>query len=569
MNGTPRRVRACGMAAAMLLALAPMVRLTLQAQEPGCSSGIVQLPQNVNGRVTLCSAVNARIPALEGKLDSLMLRLAANDRALAELRRLLRSADVVGRSLTTDNQAELINNVVTRLAATERTDHAWLQQTLGTLLDGMEALRDQMALAGGSPTASARINEALAADAGTAIARLDLAEAQKQLADISEQLARVASDVSVIEQRTGTMVARLERSELDPPNFGEAMATADTARLRRIVASRPSKAVIEAALGWRSEPSAPLALDRFLRSTARNAQAVRWLDSLLALGLSPDAEYPTKDYASAALLTHAIWAGNLPAALLLLKRGAWPHPYEALSLTPYRVPLFLHPIEVLATSSVLSQDEKRDLVQALLASGAVVAMPLANESRIPRQREEVSERVGVVVGERASECCSTQSARLCESRPQMRDSGWCDILASMPRVVVRTERGGPIAFSLLQLQYLINIRGDRALFLAAQRNGTPRWGYDQYAVVSVTRDLSSWAIGLFSDHAECGRTGSSRRYCWSSVELTRAGRSDQLMDRWSQRFRMLGCVPLTLDAFPGDTVVPYPGIRRCTSRDTR
>ena len=88
-----------------------------------------------------------------------------------------------------------------------------------------------------------------------------------------------------------------------------------------------------------------------------------------------------------------------------------------------------------------------------------------------------------------------------------------------------------------------------------ERHGTVRYGYDQYAVVRVSRDLASWALFHYTSQGpgtcpeKTTRVGSSV-YCWRVVPLTRIGDTDMLEDEigWRAKFRLGTCVPWGLTA---------------------
>ncbi len=346
------------------------------------------------------------------------------------------------------------------------------------------------------------------------------------------------------------------RQTVSPADIGQALTTLDTSGLRRIIDLHPDGASVEEGMRWAPAGNESSAIERFLKATQERRYGLNWLDSLISLGLSPDFQF-TSEKEPTNLLSASIRGGNVDAALLVLKRGAWPHPYEPLDRSPYSEPLFLHPLENIVAATMFGRPEKQKLVTALLDAGVIVPPPLENEYRRLKNLDDINARIGTNAIKSYTACCGQQVDRLCSRSGRLSGSDWCGVLRRVPRVVAVPDpsKVTAIGFAAVQLAYLIGIRGNDMYFMGPERLGTVRYGYDQYAVVRVSRDLASWALFHYTSQGpgtcpeKTTRVGSSV-YCWRVVPLTRIGDTDMLEDEigWHAKFRLGTCVPWGLTA---------------------
>jgi hypothetical protein len=348
------------------------------------------------------------------------------------------------------------------------------------------------------------------------------------------------------------------RQAVSPAEIGQALTTLDTSGLRRIIDLHPDVASIEEGMRWAPAGNESSAIERFLKATKERRSGLNWLDSLISLGLSPDFQF-TSGKESTNLLSTAYHAGNVDAALLLLKRGAWPHPYEPLDRSPYAAPLFLHPLETIVAWTGFQRSEKQQLVTAMLDAGVIVPPPLKNEYRLLKTLDDINARIGTNAIKSYTACCGQQVDRLCSASGRLSGSDWCGVLRRVPRVVAvpdtsRSKLTG-IGFIAVQLAYLIGIRGNDMYFMGPEQ----LYGGEQYSVVRVSRDLASWAVFHYTSAEDSGtcperttRVGNSV-YCWRVVPLTRIGDTDMLEDEigWRAKFRLGTCVPWGLTAANG------------------
>jgi hypothetical protein len=351
------------------------------------------------------------------------------------------------------------------------------------------------------------------------------------------------------------------RQAVSPAEIGQALMTLDTSGLRRIIDSHPDVTSIEEGMRWAPVGSESSAIERFLKATKERRSGLNWLDSLISLGLSPDFQF-TSAKQSTNLLRAAILGGNVDAALLVLKRGAWPHPYEQLDLGYSGDPLFLHPLEYVAAATMFERSEKQQLVTALLDAGAILAPPLENDNRILKKLDDINARIGTNAIKSYAACCGQQVDRLCSRSGRLSGSDWCGVLRRVPRVVAvpDTLKGTQrLDFAAVQLPYLIGIRGNDMYFMGPERYGSVRGGYAQYAVVRVSRDLTSWTLFQYTmseGSASCPENSThvgSSFYCWHVVPLTRIGDMDMLEDEigGGAKYRLATCVPWGLPAANG------------------
>jgi hypothetical protein len=350
------------------------------------------------------------------------------------------------------------------------------------------------------------------------------------------------------------------RQTVAPAEIGQALMTLDTSGLRRIIDSHPDVTSMEEGMRWAPVGSESSAIERFLIATKERRSGLNWLDSLISLGLSPDFQF-TSAKQSTTLLRAALLGGNVDAALLVLKRGAWPHPYEQLDRGYSGDAMFLHPLEYVAAATMFDRSEKQQLVTALLEAGAILAPPLENEHRILKRLDDINARIGTNAIKSYAACCGQQVDRLCSRSGRLSGSDWCGVLRRVPRVVAvpDTLKVTGIDFAAVQLAYLIGIRGNDMYFMGPERLGSVRYGYDQYAVVRVSRDLTSWTLLQYSESegsASCPENSihvGSSFFCWHVVPLTRIGDTDMLEDDigWRAKFRLGTCVPWGLTAANG------------------
>ena len=81
-----------------------------------------------------------------------------------------------------------------------------------------------------------------------------------------------------------------------------------------------------------------------------------WLGTALDRGLDPNATIKGAYYRKEGLLNSAIRAGNADAAEMLLDKGASPHAYQDLWLTPSSIPRFVLPFNAVIEHESLTAE---------------------------------------------------------------------------------------------------------------------------------------------------------------------------------------------------------------------
>ena len=183
--------------------------------EQQCASGIVQLPMNVNGNITVCSEVAAQAPALSRQLSEINRSLSTQQDQLRDLNRLLKGLNSVGQNIGPKRQGELALNLSARLAAGQKAGKEQTQRQLSDLANGFDNLRDQLLGLLANRATTDKTNDAVDGPVGDAIAKLDFVAAHDLLEDIRSRLKAIGSEVGEVNQRTKAIQQTVEKMKSD------------------------------------------------------------------------------------------------------------------------------------------------------------------------------------------------------------------------------------------------------------------------------------------------------------------------------------------------------------------
>lgn len=556
--------RMFGMASSRLGVGAAILTLTLaaspraqqppqaQARRAACDDGVVQLPANITGRITVCSALAAQIPALARQLDAITQAFGAQQQQIAELTRLMRAVNGVSQNIGADRQAELLRNLFSQLQVSQRVGAEQAQRQMTVLADDFDRLRDLMLRALSNVESGPRVNAAADGPLGDSIAQLDFPEAEKQLADIRAELAKIGSQVEKVAQNTADIKAAIDLQRFELPRVANAVSAADTRALRDLLSARVPMNVLEEALRAKREGDGTTAAIRFFENTTGSTEGIAWLDAALDAGLDPNLTVPGTYYEREGLLIAALRAGNAEAAKVLLRRGASPHAYQDLFLTRYPDTRFILPLASVAADDRLNQADRTSLTQAFLDAGLVIPALLPPKDMtgwpsvmygVRRLHEEVLPRLGVKPTGTAPPVPSSPG---CTSSRRRTGEDWCQAIAAIPRrLLVEAGPGttgactaGGVHCLDFDLRYLLAVDRTKAYFLGL----TVYQSWD-YVLVEAQKDGSSLAVLRFMPPGAgmglCkAEEGVRPDYCWRRLTMQRVAgankmRADSLDITWT------------------------------------
>jgi hypothetical protein len=506
-----------------------------QTPPPACDKGLIELPANINGKVTLCSSLAAQVPALARQLDEITKAFNDQKAQISEMNRLIRGVNAVSQNIGTDRQTQLVRNLFSQLQISQRVGAEQTERQMAALADGFDQLRDQLIGTLTNQTTAARASAAVQGPLGDAIAQLDLSGAEKLLADIRAQLTTIGNQVAEVNQRTTAIQKTLEESRMDLARVSGVLAAADAAPLRSLTAAGLRPNVLEEAFRQRVDNTKTTVAAKFFENSASSADSLSWFDSALAAGADPNITLPGDYYDREGLLIAAMRAGNVPAMKILLQRGATPHAYQDLFLTSYPAARFLFPLGFIADDARLSLQQKQELAKAFMDAGVVIprVIPPSDRSSWPslmyqvnQLQETVASKLGVKLPP-STACCTPTP--ICKRASASTGEDWCRIVAQMPRKLKRVPGTSTPVYDI-QLEYLLAIDRNKAYFLGL----TYGISWD-YVVVEVTKDASSWTVLRFMP-PEAGmglcKTEENVRpdYGWRRIPLQRVAGTDQM--RW-------------------------------------
>lgn len=507
---------------------------------PACDSGLVQLPANINGRLTICSALAAQVPALVRQLETITKAFEGQQKQLAEMSRLIRSVNSVGQSIGTDRQSELLRNLFSQLQVSQRVGTDQTDRLMAALADGFERLRDQMLAGLTNRTSSDRVQAAFAGPLGDSIAQLDLSDAEKQLADIRSQLQTIGTQVAEVNQRAASIQAALDQQRMELPRVIGALAAADVGSLQALSAAGLPMAILEEAFRSRNPDGKTTVAGRFFENATTNPAAIAWFDAALGSGLDPNLAVPSDYYGREALLIIAMRAGNAEAAKVLLKRKASPHPYQDLAYTRYGTTRFIVPLVFLANDERLTLQEKQEVAKAFFDAGLVVPRLIPAEPgngwasamySVKELHETAAPKLGLPLPE-AEPCCHTPTP-ICRAASERTGENWCAIVAAMPKSFALAKyQQSPL--HEFEIQYLLAIERNKAYFLATTKERS--W---EYLLVEAAKDASGWVVHKFMPRMAsmglCKAEGTfTADWCWRRIPIQRiSGTNQGRFDDWS------------------------------------
>lgn len=202
---------------------------TPKAQNSSCDEGVIRLPDR-SGTIQICSTLASKVPQLSRQISDLGKAYGDQKQQIAELTRLVRGLNNVGRGLDVEKQARMLESLSTALLKAQSVDPQTSIAALNALTSRIDELQSRIFSAMNSPAGSAVLNDALKGALGEAISKLDLVQANDHLAGIVEQLKAVQTDI--VDIKSNTSAIRQQIAQLD-----QRQREADSAREKREQAS--------------------------------------------------------------------------------------------------------------------------------------------------------------------------------------------------------------------------------------------------------------------------------------------------------------------------------------------
>jgi hypothetical protein len=273
----------------------------------------------------------------------------------------------------------------------------------------------------------------------------------------------------------------------------------------------------------------------------KNEDSLAWFKAVIDAGLDPNLliDDETGRYS---ILRYAIWANNVPAALILLKAGAFAHSYSRIWGDESLFPEFIFPLESISELAA-SSEEKRELIAAMAMSRLKVITIDQQEklgvtgSTVGRNWLQIISAAGV---SKESIGWDSPTTKVCKDASRISGYDWCleqKKVAKFYRLADMPERDmlntftqfrmiGPIAVYEDSLYYLTITPGYErynAIGIASVRKGGDRLEFYKYIGNGVAglghcsrlrRRAAGEEPGDFSDtdrNAECWRLRSLSR----------------------------------------------------------
>ena len=498
---------------------------TISPPKPSnCDNGIVRMSDGVNGSFTLCSAIAEQVPALARQVAALGERVKNQSDEITELERLIRAANTLSRSLGQERQTKLLENIVARLEPKPGSNETHLKSHITSLADEMDDTQSQLLGALTSPNTAGKTAAALQGEVGDSISRLDFSSVRQQLNDITRQLVEMNGKLDKIAQTTTNINSAVQSERLSPPKIRAALEVADMSLLNAMLSAAVPVSVLQGELQARSATDYVSVARLFFQASLHSAEALKWLKAELDRGLDPNMTVSGENSKPEGLLLQALRAGNANAVKLLIHSGASPHAYQELGLSSYSGTMFLSPVAAVADNERFTREEKQQIVAAMLAAGAVVPEPhKTGLSPGPQTQMEQARQLQTTVAAQlgmtlpvSKSLCETKKTSICEQASRQTGEDWCGYIAAMPKAIRALPNNNSAPFGDVDLKYLLLIRGNSAFFLGLEGH---QEGYQEYVLVEVSRDASSWSVSKFMSE--------NFNSSWVSVLLhQRAGSND-------------------------------------------
>ena len=195
---------------AALVILAAACANEVHADGRGCEEGIIRLPDR-NGTIEICSSMAAQVPKLSKQLADATKTLGDQKKQIAELTRLVKNLNSVGRDIDPARQERLLSSLSQELERSSRSGEDRTRRTLQDLSDKLDDIQQQLRTARASPAGAADIAIAMKGDVGDAIARLELASASRMVDSILDKLTQIESKVDSVKDDTAEMRRMLKQ----------------------------------------------------------------------------------------------------------------------------------------------------------------------------------------------------------------------------------------------------------------------------------------------------------------------------------------------------------------------
>lgn len=279
--------------------------------------------------------------------------------------------------------------------------------------------------------------------------------------------------------------------------------------------------------------------DDFFKSSKNNRPAIKWLKSALEYGLNPNLITSDDYYDKVNILVPALRAGNVEAALTLLKAGASPHPYQNLWFSKYSEPRFLFPYGYLKDNVKLNEADKTRLAEAYKKAGAVIVELIADKRNHEEWRkrvfslsmhkkavEQVFSKAETIfefsIHETPSACEGRSTTPICQAATKATGRDWCNIMEMLPVRVTPGPKNNDFRLGEFDIHFLLNVVDAYGYVLVTDTTSS----YGGYALLEISADLKHWNLYKYitpqagMGHCKADSDGYVPKNCWRRWELT-------------------------------------------------
>ncbi|MBU3615846.1 hypothetical protein [Polynucleobacter sp. JS-Polo-80-F4] len=187
------------------------------AQNAGCDEGVIRMPDR-NGTIVICSSLAAKVPQLSKQITDVSKLLGNQQQQIAELTRLVKGLNGVSRDLSEERQSQLLTNLAKELERSSKRGESINKRDFETTVYRVDELNGMIAKLSATPKGAKEISNAMNAELGASISKLEFSSAESQLDDIQSRLKAIEQGISDVRQDTTAIrqdMARMQTQSIE------------------------------------------------------------------------------------------------------------------------------------------------------------------------------------------------------------------------------------------------------------------------------------------------------------------------------------------------------------------